>query len=173
MNVSSGSHLEDSTELLSNTGPQMKLSIFLSRQSGARAAAHLQPDRPVWHFDPVCASGCPHRCDADRPHRALPCESALGSGRRSERKDSDNVPLLDLCVPAGAESYPADAVPHQSLQLAAPHRHRYHPAQFHQHTGDFRSQHLGNLRHHRWEHHSPMAGTVHSLPFFKSTEKSL
>lgn len=53
------------------------ISIYLSRQSGARAAAHLQPDRPVWHVDPVCASGRPHRRDADRPHRALPCEFAL------------------------------------------------------------------------------------------------
>lgn len=96
------------------------------------------------------ARGRPHSRDANRPHRALPREFALGLSQATLRDTGfcDNVPLLDLCVPAGAESHPAHAVPHQSLQLAAPHRHRYHPAKLHQHAGDICSQHFGNLWHH-------------------------
>lgn len=133
----------------------MNLSIFFSRQSGAWASAHLQPYRPIWHVDPVRASGRPHSRDVDCPHRALPREFALGLSwvMLRENRFCDEVPLSDLCVPAGAASHPADAVPHQSLQLAAPHHHRYHPAQLHQHAGDICSQHFGNLRHHRWEQH--------------------
>lgn len=46
------------------------------------------------------ARGRPHRRDADRPHRALPRECALGSFGVTPRvrKDSDSVPPRWTCV---------------------------------------------------------------------------
>lgn len=57
--------------------------------------------------------------------------------------------LLDrLSVPAGTKSHPADAVSHQGFQLVASHCHCPHSAHFHQHVGDFCSEHFRHLWHH-------------------------
>ncbi len=52
---------------------------FSFRWSGSRAAPHLQPHWPVWHFDFVCARGCAHCCHTYCTHRALSCRYNLST----------------------------------------------------------------------------------------------
>lgn len=116
------------------------LSLYFYRQCGAWAAAHLQPDWPLWHFDPVCASGRPHSCNTDRPHRVVPCKCVVDLFPVM-LNENDIVVLfpcwiLCLCLSTGTKSHPADVVPHQVFQLVASHCHRSHSAHLHQHAGD-------------------------------------
>lgn len=127
-------------------------SLYFCRQSGARTPTHLQPDWPVWHFDPVRATGCPHSCNADRPYCVVP--GKFGVDHFPVQLHENHAVVLFPCwilhlrLSTGQKSHHADVVPHQVFQLVASHRHRSHFAHFHQHAGDICSQHFGHLWHH-------------------------
>lgn len=70
-------------------------SLHFCRHGGAWTSAHLQQDRPLWHFDPVCASCRPHSGDADRPHRPVPCECVTHSSPTISVEN--HISFLHLC----------------------------------------------------------------------------
>lgn len=124
--------------------------MYSCRQRGARIASHLQPHWSLRHFDPVCACGCPHRRHTHRPHRAVPRKFPLSYAWRLPC--STVMWLISFCVYTGAQSHPADVVPHQGFQLAASLRHCSGSTHAYQHAGHFRPQHSGHLRNYRLVH---------------------